>query len=75
MGFIDYKNQPWTKDNTTLMALYYLGVGSNIILPFKKVPNSDKVVTNTYGILPTISPNDPNFKKMNDARPSLDDDQ
>lgn len=61
MGFINYKNEPWTKDNGTLMALYYLGVASDFIPIFKKMTNSDKIISTAVYVVPTFSINDPNY--------------
>ena len=75
MGFINYKNQPWTKDNGTLMALYYLGVASRILPVFRKIPNSNQIASTTKEVIPSYSPNDPNFKLFDVTPHSLDDDQ
>ena len=59
MGFINYKNEPWTKDNTTLMALYYLGVAGQNMPLFTKIPNSNNVTSSLQLVRPSVSPNDP----------------
>ena len=64
MGFFNYKNEPWTKDNTTLMALYYLAIGSSALPIFTKLPNSTKVASSALLIQPSLSPNDPDFKRL-----------
>ena len=61
MGFINYKNQPWTKDNTTLIALYYLGVGSRILPIFRKIKGTNQIASTTNDVIPSYSQNDPNF--------------
>lgn len=61
MGFINYKNQPWTKDNTTLMALYYLGVGSRILPIFRKIKDTNQIASTTNDVIPSYPPNDPDF--------------
>ena len=76
MGFINFEDKPWTKDNTTLMALYYLGVASRSIPEFSKAPNSDKLFTSAALIIPTYPKNHPNFIPLVDKdAASLDDDQ
>ena len=67
MGFINYKNEPWTKDNGTLMALYYLAVASKIIPVFTKLPDCDKIASSSESISPALSPNDPGFKLLYDV--------
>lgn len=61
MGFIDFNNQPWTKDNATLMALYYLGVASGFMPQFKKLPNSNELISTTFDVTKTYPKNHPNF--------------
>lgn len=76
MGFLDYKNRQWTKDNTTLMALYYLGVGCNFMPIFKKLPNENKVFSTAILLVPYYSLKDCKFKPFeNKDAASLDDDQ
>ena len=62
MGFINYKNEPWTKDNATLMALYYLGVAMDFIPIFEKLPDSDKIFSTAIYIAPTFSTSEPYYK-------------
>lgn len=59
MGFVNYQNQPWTKDNTTLMALYYLGVANRCLPQFARIPDSNHVASNLQLIRPSVSPSDP----------------
>ena len=61
MGFIDFNNVPWTKDNATLMALYYLGVASGFMPQFKKLPNSNELISTTFDVTKTFPKNHPNF--------------
>lgn len=67
MGFINYKDEPWTKDNGTLMALYYLAVASKALPVFTKLPDSTKVASSALLISPALSPNDPDFKDLYDV--------
>lgn len=76
MGFIDFDNKPWTKDNTTLMALYYLGVASSFMPQFKKLPNSNELISTTFSVVKTYPKSHPNFVPLIKKEPaSLDDDQ
>lgn len=76
MGFLDYKNRQWTKDNTTLMALYYLGIGCNFMPIFKKLPNENKVFSTAKLLVPYYSLKDCKFKPFeNKDAASLDDDK
>lgn len=66
MGFINFENKPWTKDNTTLMALYYMGVASRFLPTFKKTPDSDTVYTSSTLIPPSYPKEHPNFVALPD---------
>lgn len=59
MGFINYKNEPWTKDNGTLMALYYLGVGSYLLPIFTRIPDTNKIASTTFKVAPSFPTSDP----------------
>lgn len=61
MGFINFKNEPWTKDRATLMALYYLGVASEWIPQFKKMPSSNELISTTFSVVRSYPKNHPNF--------------
>lgn len=55
-----YDDTIWTKDKIAPLLLLHLGIGAGIILP----PNAQtKSCVLRTDILPTISPNDPNFEK------------
>ncbi|MBQ9859563.1 MAG: hypothetical protein IJO76_02660 [Clostridia bacterium] len=76
MGFINFKNEPWTKDNTTLMALYYLGVAADFIPIFKKIPGSDKVMSTTAAVFPSFPKGHPKFVPLfNEEATSTEKDQ
>lgn len=64
MGFINYKDEPWTKDNTTLMALYYLGVAANIMPQFAKTPHASNIASTTKSLPFRWSPEDPACEAM-----------
>ena len=66
-GMLNYKNQPWTKDRSTLMMFYYLGVASVTIMPFVLYPDKGQIGVDLIYIEPTLSPNDPEFKKIAEA--------
>ncbi len=66
MGFINYNNETWTKDNTTLMALYYLAIASKSLPIFTKLPDSTKVASSALLVEPSLSPKDSNFKNLYD---------
>lgn len=71
-GFIDYTVKHWTKENSTLMAFYYLGVANITIMPFILDKKTKQLSTDLFGILPTLSPNDPNFRKKDGQEPADD---
>lgn len=62
-GALNYKNQPWTKDRNTLMMFYYLGVASVTIMPFVEDVVRGQIGVDLIDIVPTLSPNDPDFEK------------
>ena len=66
MGFINFDDKPWTKDNTTLMALYYLGVASRIIPEFSKAPDSDRLFSSAALIIPLFPKGHPNFVPLSE---------
>lgn len=59
MGFINYKNEPWTKDNGTLMALYYLGVATGSMPQFATTPEASNIASTTKKLTLRLSPEDP----------------
>ena len=61
-GQLDYKEKLWTKSQSVLMSFYYLGVANITIMPFIIQPVSQRLSVDLFCILPTLSPNDPNFK-------------
>jgi len=61
-GFLNYKNQRWTSDQKTLMSFYYLGVAAIVIMPFIIDPFTNQLGVDLIDIVPTLSPNDPNYK-------------
>lgn len=58
-AFIDYTGKHWTSNNTVLLELLYLGSALDYIAPFTKSSGSAIFVTDT--LIPTLSPNDPNY--------------
>ena len=58
-SIVRYDKKPWTKDMETLIHFYYLGMASDMFSPIDDVTKTIEVTT----ILPTLSPNDPNFKQ------------
>lgn len=67
---LDYKNNFWTKNQSTLMSFYYLGVANITIMPFEIDPESKQLVVDLIDIPPTLSPNDPNYKKREGQEPA-----
>lgn len=65
-GIINYQDKPWSNDNNSLFALYYLSVISTEFPYF--IDGTNSAITpdlNPYyalGLKPTFSPNDPKFK-------------
>lgn len=62
-GAVTYQAKIWTRNNSTLMAFYYLGVANVTIMPFILDPDSKEIFTDLIEIKPTLSPNDPRYKK------------
>lgn len=55
---LNYQDNVWTENNSVILKLFHLGVGSNTIFPFSKNGNS---MFQNVGIQPVLSPKDPNF--------------
>lgn len=65
-GFKKYGGKPWTSNKMALFSLYYLGCASQNLPYFEmsKIPNNfDTLLSSIPYLLPTLSPNDPNFEK------------
>lgn len=63
-GFKKYDGTNWTTNKMALFSLYYLGVATQNFPSFtpSRIPNQfDTVLTDIPYLLPTLSPNDPNF--------------
>mgnify|MGYP003293463196 CR=1 FL=1 len=71
-GFITYKHTSWTQNNSTLMALYYLGIASDTIPIFTLNPSTKKLSSFNFFITPTLSPSDPNYRKKGGQEPADD---
>lgn len=62
-GFWNYKGQRWTENNSTLFALYYLGVASTMITPFIKAKQMALSITKIDAVTPSYPKSDPNYKR------------
>lgn len=75
-GFKKYDGTNWTQNKVALFALYYLGTAASVLPSFKYLPlskNYASPISNFKHILkPTLSPNDPNFKKKGGQEPADD---
>ena len=73
-GFKKYNGENWTSNRIALFSLYYLGVASSQLPEFEVSTFSDKNFIspiNRQALLkPTLSPNDPNFKKKGGQEPA-----
>ena len=66
-GYRKYDNTLWTENKITLFSLYFLGTAT-IQLPhfehsINNPQNFDSPINRQIELKPTLSPNDPNFKK------------
>ena len=74
-GFKKYNDENWTVNRVALFSLYYLGVASSQLPEFKPSTISDKDFIspiNRSFLEPTLSPNDPNFRKKGGQEPADD---
>lgn len=71
-GSLNYKNKLWTRNEATLMSFYYLGVANSTIQPFMREKKSNNIFVILPRITPTLSPNDPNFRKKDGQEPADD---
>ena len=73
-GFYKYDNTIWTKNKMLLFSLYYMGSAADI---FPQFGNSSKgliaLLADFPELKPTLSPNDPNFRKKTDGQEPADD--
>lgn len=60
-GFINYKSEPWTQNQTFLFALYYLSHACASLEKFDSHGNAYPIDDLIGGWTPTLSPNDPAF--------------
>ncbi len=80
MGAVKYTNQVWVKDNSALLALYYLGIASKTLPKFTIASDKKSIISSAKYGCPTLSPADPKFKMEYNKDPnahvpaSLDDD-
>ena len=58
-GCVNYKNQPWTKNQKILGLFYYLEQGARTISIFNKL--NETYLDEDSEIIPTLSPRDPKF--------------
>ena len=63
LAVVNYQAKHWTKDNNVLTALFYLGVANNVIPLFLFDPTEGSLITYNFFLKPTLSPNDPRYKK------------
>ena len=59
-GIIDFNGKKWTEDNRTVLALYYMAIGSGIIPPFSEIDGSSKTELSSI-IYPTYPTDHPKF--------------
>ena len=75
-GFKKYDGTNWTQNKVTLFALYYLGDATETFPKFEyftPLKNYTSPLSNyRYFLKPTLSPNDPNFKKKGGQEPAND---
>ena len=75
-GFRKYTDKNWTVNRMALFSLYYLGVASDQLPEFRPSAISDKDFVspiNRQALLkPTLSPDDPNFRKKGGQEPADD---
>lgn len=76
-GFIKYTDEHWTEKNATLLAFYYLGVAADTLPLFVRTSDTKELVSTLEHVIPSFSPDDPNFKTYHEEKnaASLDDDQ
>lgn len=75
-GFKKYDGTNWTQNKVALFALYYLADASALLPKFTYYPSlknfASPLVLNANLVKPTLSPNDPNFKKKSGQEPADD---
>ena len=75
-GFKKYDGTNWTQNKIALFALYYLATTTSFFPEFEYLPISKdffSCIADFKDILkPTLSPNDPNFKKKGGQEPADD---
>lgn len=71
-GALTYNGNLWTKDQKALMSFYYLGVANVTIMPFIIDPITKQLSVDLIDIDPTLSPNDPNYRKKDGQEPADD---
>lgn len=75
-GFNKYDGTTWTNNKGTLFMLYYLGTIATMLPTFQLFKPKKTYVSIILGnsfLKPTLSPNDPNFKKKTDGQEPADD--
>ncbi len=73
-GFYKYDNTTWTQNKMLLFSLYYMGNAINVFPHFSRSSNGFLGFLENYPELkPTLSPNDPNFRKKTDGQEPADD--
>lgn len=72
-GFYKYDNSIWTQNKMFLFSLYYMGNAARIFPLFSDSSDGLIAILENYPELkPTLSPNDPNFKKKSGQEPADD---
>lgn len=75
-GFQKYDGTNWTQNKVALFALYYLGDVSSLLSKFTYYPSLKNFASplnlKSHLVKPTLSPNDPNFKKKGGQEPADD---
>lgn len=73
-GFYKYDNSIWTQNKMLLFSLYYMGNAASIFPLFSNSSDGLIAILKNYPELkPTLSPNDPNFRKKIDGQEPADD--
>ena len=75
-GFQKYDGTNWTQNKVALFALYYLGDVSAFLPKFTYFTSLNNFASplnfHSHLLKPTLSPNDPNFKKKGGQEPADD---
>ncbi len=70
MGAMKYTDRIWVKDNSALLALYYLGVAAEVLPKFSKSVDGKNIASSLKFTVSAISPADPEFRMQYNKDPN-----